>query len=582
AEIAKYHYVFNTLPTATNTSTTTTRTLAADSYATQQGLNTLYVVAEDVIGNADYTNYASVDFYVTTEAPDTPVIIETFDASNRVLQSYKVAITWTEADVADESGFGGYTVERSTDCVTYEQIATTSNVSYVDSGLESRQYCYRVRARDDAGKASAYSTVTTITPTGRYTTAPGLTEKPIATTTSFAATIKWETDREAASFVEYGVTQDKIGQNSGGYTQGKLTRTLNHSVTLTLSPSTTYYYRAVWRDEDGNEGKSDIFALTTGAKPAITDVQISNITLASATISWATTTVASSEVRYGKSTAYGQVVVDQSGSTSTKHSLTLTDLDHSSTYFFQIIGTDADNNTLASDGYTFATLIKPAISGLSVEPVADAANSTLKLTWTTNVPTTSVVNYQASGTAALSKSSPDYATQHEIVVSNLADQSTYRLTARGVDEHGNEAASNEINYTTPNDTRSPKVSNLRIEIRSTGVGESQKAQIVASWETDEPATSQIEFGSGISSNSYSASSQEDATLTTNHVVIVSELAASEIYHLRAVSRDAAKNTGYSTDTTAVTGKTQRDIIGLIMNSLERSLGFLSKLPIFGR
>src|SRR5690606_29234814 len=119
-------------------------------------------------------------------------------------------------------------------------------------------------------------------------------------------------------------------------------------------------------------------------------------------------------------------------------------------------------------------------------------------------------------------------------------------------------------FTTPDDTRPPKISNFSVEIRSSGIGSAQKAQLVASWETDEPAKSQVEYGPGIASDSYPLKSQEDAALTTNHVVIVSELEPAKLYHLRAVSRDASGNAGTSVDTTAITGKVQRSIIDLIV------------------
>jgi hypothetical protein len=154
------------------------------------------------------------------------------------------------------------------------------------------------------------------------------------------------------------------------------------------------------------------------------------------------------------------------------------------------------------------------------------------------------------------------------------------MYASGRDQYGNEAKSDTNTVSTPFDSRPPKVSNLMIEVKSSGVSSSQKAQIIVSWETDEPSTSQVEYGPGISSNSYPSKTQEDTTLTNNHVVIIPELEPAKLYHLRAVSKDRAGNLANSTDTTAITGKVQKSVIDLIINSLQQSLGFLSRM--FGK
>jgi len=177
----------------------------------------------------------------------------------------------------------------------------------------------------------------------------------------------------------------------------------------------------------------------------------------------------------------------------------------------------------------------------------------------------------------MSQSSAEYSTDHNLTVSNLADKTTYSIQAKGVDQNGNEAVTDTNTYTTPNDTRAPKVFNLSIEVRASGVGVTQKAQIAVSWETDEPATSQVEFGPGISSDAYPSKSQEDASLSTNHVVIVSELEPAKLYHLRATSHDASGNKGISVDTTSITGKMNKSVLDVIIGALEKSLGFIIKL-----
>ncbi len=583
--IKEYHYSVNALPTENNSTTTTSTSVAASSFATQQGKNTFYVVAEDEAGNVNYDVYASVDFYAQTAAPGAPTTFEAFDTSNRDTKNYRAALSWVEPS-SKGTGFAGYEIFRSTDNSSFSSVGTTTGTTFSDTGLQSRLYYYYVKSKDNAGQYSSASTTVSITPTGKYTTAPELTETTKVTAKAFSATISWETDRVSSSFIEYGTDKQKIGISSGGKTQGQLEQTKKHEVVLNgLEPETIYYYQAVWVDSDGNTGRTDTLTFKTGDRPKISDVKITSIGLEAATISWTSTTIASSTVVYGKTTAYGGIVTDRTeAAKSTAHTVQLTDLDDSTTYHFQITGTDTDNNTLASDDYSFSTLTRPKISNLRFEPVKDAANTTITVSWTTNVATTSNVVYTPNGGASLSKSDASLKTDHAVTISELADQSVYLIRAESVDQFGNKVVSDQNSYTTPEDTRPPKVSDLTVEVRSNGFGATQSAQVVVSFKTDEPANALIEYGAGIASSEYSGKTQKDNTLTTNHVIIVTGLEPAKLYHLRVTADDAAGNEGFSTDTTVITGKTQASVLDIIARTLERTLGpiaNLSRLNFFG-
>ncbi|PIP56774.1 hypothetical protein COX05_01225, partial [candidate division WWE3 bacterium CG22_combo_CG10-13_8_21_14_all_39_12] len=135
---------------------------------------------------------------------------------------------------------------------------------------------------------------------------------------------------------------------------------------------------------------------------------------------------------------------------------------------------------------------------------------------------------------------------------------------------GNVATSETISYDTPFDTRPPKISNITIETSINGVGADAKAQIIVSWRTDENATSQVEFEPGVGGETYSKKTVEDATLTNSHVVIISDIESSRPYHLRAVSRDGARNTTFSNDQAVITGKVSESALDLIIGNLQES------------
>lgn len=581
--IVGYYYSINELPSI-NSPFTTEESLPTGPYASRQDVNKFYIVAKDEAGNAAFASCDGINnsynedtdscavklFTANTPAPGIPLSVEAVDGSNRDRKEYKVFLTWSEP-TDKGAGFSGYEIERSSDGINFNTIGTTSSTTYADTGLESRSYSYRIEAKDNAGQHSPPSEQVVITPTGRYTSPPEKLEDPTVEEKAFSAVIAWETDREASSIISFGKSETELSLEASKAVE----LVKKHEVEIKgLEPETKYYYKAIWIDQDGNKGETIVLNFTTKERPRVSDMRVANITLDSATISWTSTTIATSKVFYGKTAGYGASVPEKSTSETTNHTVTLSNLEDSSTYHFQITGIDTDDNTIISDDYTFNTLTRPKISNLEFQPIKEAATTSLKFVWKTNVPTTSVVYYQDGDGKTLSESSADYVVNHEVIVKDLADQSNYILYAKSVDQFGNSAESDKNTYKTPNDTRPPKLKGLTVEVKSAGFGDAQKATVVVAWESDEQSTSQVEFAQGISGTDYSFKSREDSALSTSHVVIVSDLEPSKIYHLRAISFDKSGNKGISEDTTVITGKIQKSVIDIIVSSLQRSLGWI--------
>lgn len=119
---------------------------------------------------------------------------------------------------------------------------------------------------------------------------------------------------------------------------------------------------------------------------------------------------------------------------------------------------------------------------------------------------------------------------------------------------------------------------MNVEATIVGVGDTAKAQIVVSWDTDEPATTQVEYAQG-TGTSYDQTTQEDSNLTTNHTVTITGLTAAKIYHLRASSKDKSGNIGQSFDTVIITPKSTKDALTLVIENLSKTFGFLNNLNI---
>jgi purple acid phosphatase-like protein len=131
-----------------------------------------------------------------------------------------------------------------------------------------------------------------------------------------------------------------------------------------LAPSTQYTYRVSALDAVGNESaqSAPVSATTSSSTdttpPVLSGVATNNVTSTSATITWSTNEGASSRVDYGTTTAYGSTA-SQSG-LRTLHSLTIADLQPSTTYHVRAVSVDGGGNQGMSVDIPFTTQTVPS------------------------------------------------------------------------------------------------------------------------------------------------------------------------------------------------------------------------------
>lgn len=579
--IIGYRYSINEPPTATNTtyvaSTSNHTCIGPDSFATQQGENTIYVISENEAGHSSYlTAYYSVAvFSCSTSAPPAPTSISIYDSSDKVFSRWTLTLRWN-AGTGQDSNFDHYSIERSLDGTNYNELAqTVSNTSYIDSGLsEQTLYYYRVRAVDNAGKGSAYSSAVSARPSGKYMEPPEIISAPVVSQIgSNSATVSWTTDRSSSSYVRYGKSPDSFTDSTG-----EMDNTVNHEVSLPgLVGATTYYIQVqsldTSRDYSPISAYSETYSFATKEAPAISNVSVDNIALNSADISWETTTVSASKIIYGQGDAYDQEVEDISGTQTTKHSAKISSLNNDTLYRFRINATDSVGKELVSDSYSFQTLPLPKIESLKIESLSDRPTQTVKISWITNVNTSTTVEYFAEGVKPSEESKSKLEKDHSVEIDSLADSSVYTFIAQGRDEFGNLAQSEGQTYQTPFDTRPTLLSNIVTETSNVGLGKSEKAQIAVSWESDEPATSMVEYGQGVEGD-FTQKTIEDTALVTNHLVIISDLDPKAPYHIRVVSKDKGNNVSQSESQTVIPGEVQESIFNLILNTMKSVFGWM--------
>ncbi|MGH2499079.1 MAG: S8 family serine peptidase [Candidatus Limnocylindria bacterium] len=280
--------------------------------------------------------------------------------------------------------------------------------------------------------------------------------------------------------------------------------------------------------------------------PVISGVSASSITSSGATITWTTDEASDSSVGLA-TTAGGPYAFTTPSQTAgvTSHSVALSALSASTTYYYVARSADAAGNTAASAESSFATAT-PDTTPPTITAVAAGSITTsgATITWTTDEASDSEVLYGTTSGSLTSSSGVSQTagvTSHSVALSGLTAGTQYFYRVKSKDAAGNAATSAESSFTTaaaPADTTAPTISGVSARsITSSG------ATIV--WTTNEPATSQVEYWvRGTSTHHFTT---ETSTLVTSHSVPLSGLLADTRYRYRVISKDAAGNTRTSAE-----------------------------------
>ena len=266
-----------------------------------------------------------------------------------------------------------------------------------------------------------------------------------AATTENSATITWTTNKPATSRVDYGTSPTSLTQPVSSTTP-----VTSHSLTLpNLITGTTYYYRVSSQDSLGNVSTSPILTESpaTFVPRDVTPPVISSISVVpgtnSAVITWSTNENASGTVFYGTSPSSLTLTVSNPA-LATSQSVTLTGLAIGVTYYFRVQATDAASNSSLSPTGTplsFTTIdnTPPVITSVTATP---NFGGTATITWTTNKPANSRVDYGTSASSLnLNVASATLVTAHSLTLTGLNAGTTYHFRVTSVDAMGNNSTS---------------------------------------------------------------------------------------------------------------------------------------------
>lgn len=164
------------------------------------------------------------------------------------------------------------------------------------------------------------------------------------------------------------------------------------------------------------------------------------------------------------------------------------------------------------------------------------------LRYSTSAITTSNWSTRTQAQGEPSPASPG--TVQSFTVTGLNQETKYFFAIRALDEAGNisDLDATSVTATTGVDVTPPVITNIKVEnITATSAD--------ISWDTNEPATSEVSYGK---TTSYEEPKITKTTLVTKHSVKLSGLSAQTLYHVKVSSKDAKNNISNSSDNTFTT------------------------------
>ncbi|MDD5524483.1 MAG: fibronectin type III domain-containing protein [Smithella sp.] len=520
------------------------------------------VRSQDANGNESISNDYS--FIPAREGDYTKPIISSVQIPDGSLFTTQATITWTTNELSDS------TVEYSATQGVYSLSKNSASMvishSIVLSDLSpNTTYFFRVKSKDfsdntqtDNNGGVGYSL---ITKSGSI-----ISNVYVSQVVNEIATIKWSTNSDSDSTVVYSTSANL----SSPQTENEAALTKNHSVELTsLYPNVIYYFYVKSKDSQDNISRSDnqgaYYYFTTAddqTSPEINSVS-SAATAYTATITWETDELATSQMEYGFTTGYG-TETDLDSQLTIQHVVHLTNLTNDQTYHFRVKSEDANNNESTSGDYNFITT-QEAEPTDTTAPVISEVNSYATetigtITWKTDDSATSQIEYgptTAYGTSSTLNST--LTVEHVVRLTDLTSEQIYHYRIKSKNDADLETISQDYTLTpqyvsqeirvvaggggtVARDETPPVVSNIK-------VSDIKETSAVVTWTTDERATSLIDYGL---TSAYTNTAHDSLTLATNHQITLSNLTKGTVYHYQVLSQDSSSNLRKSSDVTFTT------------------------------
>ena len=197
--------------------------------------------------------------------------------------------------------------------------------------------------------------------------------------------------------------------------------------------------------------------------PVISNVQATMITTSTALITWTTDQNTNSTVNFGQDVTYASGTVVDGGQVMA-HALQITGLIPNQLYHFQVSSLNGTTLLGATSGdFTFTTLAENIPLIISNVQVLTITDTTALVTWNTNKPASSLVNFGLTAGYGLTASSPGLVTTHAVSLSGMTPATLYHFDVVSVDASNASATSPDGTFTTLSDITPPaNVINLSV------------------------------------------------------------------------------------------------------------------------
>ena len=346
------------------------------------------------------------------------------------------------------------------------------------------------------------------------TEAPVITEVAVSDVTETSAIVKWKTDEDGDSVVNYGLREDY------GIVRDPLRDKTEHTISLEgLEPGRKYYFRVVSSDEEGNQGISAAYQLETKGTSAQSGEG------------------SGSGEGQGQAEGQGQGQADStSEAVKTEEIIEQINQIKSQEKLEEILNQTVE----AIQGITEAlTIVGP--------PTVIPETTTAKIIWTTDREASSEVQFSPAGqyieggAYTYSQQSTDGpTTDHEITLIGLEPFTEYHFKVISKDSYNITGESRDFTFKTK--ASLPQIRNLRI------VKVEENAATLA-WDTTVPAKALIEYQDLTTG---AQNSKGRPTLATTHQMRISDLTLGARYVAFVIAENGGGDRVKSSPITFVT------------------------------
>jgi hypothetical protein len=473
------------------------------------------------------------------------------------------------------------------------------------------------------------------------TEAPEVSGVEVIKNSDTSVTIKWATDEDADSLVNYGLQPDY------GIVRIPTPDRTAHEITIDdLEPGRVYYFRVGSADEEGNQGISADYRFQTGDvtsvgegegqgeadgqgegvdigpgqndNPPVTTQEIveaiqeiqnvqqlqeilevtmeaiqgitSDLTIigpptvipetTTALVKWVTDRDSDSTVLFSPASEYvpDQYVYSQSSTAG-----------NTSEHEVQLIGLEpfteyhfkvksTDAAGVTGESRDFTFKTKASLPVIQNLRVLKVEENAATLAWDTPVPAKALVEYQDLSTGAQnSKGRPTLATTHQMRIDDLTLGTRYVAFAIAENAGGDRVKSQPITFITVRDTAPPLISNVKNE-STLFPGSEARIQSIVEWKTDEPAYCTMTYREGVAGGVEPFTIEaEEINYTERHVEVIVDFAPATVYQFWLNCQDEVGNEIQSENFVLFTPIQEKNIIDLILENFESTFGWVKNI-----